>query len=397
MLTTDLITISLRQLYRNQRRYKSVIIGIALGISGFVTVLTLGDSVESDLGHNLEILGAATIVKATYDYDRMKRWHHGQYYDRDIQQLRRLPGVKSVSPAVWNGSLHFAYGEKRVRGKLLGVPANFFKTIHIPVSKGRKISSSDDAQRRSVCVVGPKVIETLLPKGVEPIGQKMMVGGHTMRIIGIIGGVEDKSLLESVLIPMSVARSRIGGMYEIRDIYVRAKNWDVVPSLQRAMLQVLVNNQPGYSKGMEVKYYPERISTIKRAVMLVKLFLYAALAVTLLLAGLGITNVMLAAVRERTTEIGLRKAVGATERMIMSQFLLESVSISLMGAMVGILVGFASVEVLKRVMETTPAYEVFLASFAGGVVFSVLLGIASGYLPAKKASRLDAADAMRFE
>ena len=109
---------------------------------------------------------------------------------------------------------------------------------------------------------------------------------------------------------------------------------------------MLVNNQPGYSEGMEVRYYPERISTIKRAVLLVKLFLYAALAVTLLLAGLGITNVMLAAVRERTTEIGLRKAVGATEAMIMSQFLLESVSISLMGAMVGILVGFASVEIL---------------------------------------------------
>ena len=374
-----------------------MIIGIALGIAGFVTVLTLGDSVESDLGHNLEILGAATIVKATYDYDRMKRWHHGQYYDRDIRLLGTLPGVKSVSPAVWNGNLVFAYGEKRIRGKLLGVPANFFTTIHIPVARGRKISEMDDRTRRSVCVVGPKITETLFPSDVDPLGQKMMVGGHTMEIIGIIGGVEDKSLLESVLIPISVARSRIEGMYEIRDIYVRAKNWDIVPILQKDMLKVLVNNQPGYSEGMEVKYYPERISTIKRAVLLVKLFLYAALVVTLLLAGLGITNVMLAAVRERTTEIGLRKAVGATERMIMSQFLLESVSISLMGAMVGIAVGFASVELLKRVMETTPAYEVFIASFIGGVIFSVLLGIASGYLPARKASRLDAADAMRFE
>ncbi len=397
MLTSDVITISLRQLYRNQRRYKSVIIGIALGIAGFVTVLTMGDSVESDLGHNLELLGSATIVKASYDYDRMKRWHHGQYYQKDIEQLRRLPGVKSVSPAVWSGSQFFAYGDKKLRGRLLGVQDNFFTTIHIPVSSGRQIDKADEAQRRSVCVIGPKIIETLLPKGVNPIGKKLLVGGHTMEIIGVIGGVEDKSLLESALIPMSVARSRIPKMYEIRDIYVRAKDWDVVPSLQQSVRKVLVANQPGYSEGMEIKYYPERISTIKQAVLLVKLFLYAALVVTLLLAGLGITNVMLAAVRERTTEIGLRKAVGATERMIMSQFLLESVSISLMGALVGILVGFFSVEALKRVMDTTPAYEVFVASLIGGVLFSVLLGIVSGYLPARKASRLDAADAMRFE
>lgn len=397
MLTSDIITISLRQLYRNQRRYKSVIIGIALGIAGFVTVLTMGDSVESDLGHNLELLGSATIVKATYDYDRMKRWHHGQYYEKDIEQLRKLPGVKSVSPAVWSGSQFFAYGDKRLRGRLLGVQGNFFETIHIPVSSGRQLNEGDDAHRRSVCVAGPKIIETLLPNGTDPIGKKLFVGGHTMEIVGIIGGVEDKSLLESILIPMSVARSRIDKMYEIRDIYVRAKDWDVVPSLQESIRKVLVANQPGYSEAMEVKYYPERISTIKSAVMLVKLFLYAALAVTLLLAGLGITNVMLAAVRERTTEIGLRKAVGATERMIMSQFLLESVAISLMGAFVGILVGLISVEALRRVMNTTPAYEVFVASLIGGVVFSVLLGIASGYLPARKASRLDAADAMKFE
>ncbi len=397
MLTSDLITLSLRQLYRNQRRYKSVIIGIALGIAGFVTVLTMGDSVESDLGHNLELLGSATIVKATYDYDRMKRWHHGQYYENDVVKLRKLPGVRSVSPAVWSGSQIFAYGDKKVQGKLIGVQDNFFETIHVPVSRGRQIAAADDALRRNVCVVGPKIVETLLPKNIEPIGQKLLVGGHTMKLIGIIGGVEDKSLLESILVPMSVARSRIPQMYEIRDIYVRAKDWDVVPSLQQEVLKVLVNNQPGYSEGMEVRYFPERINTIKRAVLLVKLFLYAALAVTLLLAGLGITNVMLAAVRERTTEIGLRKAVGATERMIMNQFLLESVSISMMGALVGIFVGLVSVEILKRVMDTTPAYEVLVASLIGGVIFSVLLGIASGYLPAQKASSLDAAEAMRFE
>ena len=397
MLTSDLIQVSLRQLHRNQRRYKGVIIGIALGIAGFMTVLTVGDSVESDLGRNLEILGSATILKATFDYDRKTRWHHGQYYARDIENIKRLPGVRSVSPVVWNSGLKFSFGNKKIKGKVMGIQENFFQTTYLPMGEGRSINAQDDADRRSVCVVGPNVVEALLPKGKNAIGQRIMVGGHSFEIIGVLGGVEDKSLLDSILIPMSVARSRILNMYEIRDVYVRAANWDAVSDLQHMMLTVLTGSQPGYAEGMIVRSFPERIQTIKRTVFMVKMFLYASLTVTLVLAGLGITNVMLGAVRERTTEIGLRKAVGATEEMIMSQFLLESVTISLVGALVGIAVGAVSVAIMKRMMEIEPAYLVFAASLVAGVIFAVLLGIASGYIPARTASRLDAAEAMRFE
>ena len=137
-------------------------------------------------------------------------------------------------------------------------------------------------------------------------------------------------------------------MYHIRDIYVRAENWDVVKTVQEEALNVLIRNQPAYADAITVLYYPETLKTIQRTILIVKMFLYAALGVTLLLAGLGITNVMLAAVRERTTEIGLRKAVGATDGMIMSQFLMESVGISLLGAGLGIVLGIISVEILEN-------------------------------------------------
>jgi putative ABC transport system permease protein len=116
-----------------------------------------------------------------------------------------------------------------------------------------------------------------------------------------------------------------------------------------------------------------------------------------LLGGLGITSVMLAAVRERTTEIGLRKAVGATDGMIMSQFLMEAVGISLLGAGLGIVLGVISVQVLEKVFNTVPSYSVLIASLFGGLLFGVLLGMISGLMPARRASSLDAADAMRFE
>lgn len=396
MLVSDLIQISLRQLHRNRRRYKSVILGIALGIAGLVTILTMGDSVETDLGHNLELLGSATILKATYDSDRKLKWHQGQYHQKDVEDLRKLPGVKSVSPAVWSGQ-HFSNGSKKMHSKLMGVGEDFFDTIYIPITKGRRLTAKDDVARNSVCVAGETVLKNLFDGDTDPSNKEIFISGHMFKVVGLMGGVEDKSLMESVLIPISVARSRFASMYEIRDIYIRAVNWDVVSQLHNRIMNVLVNNQPGYAESMTVKYYPERIKTIKQAVFLVKVFLYAAMGVTLLLGGLGITNVMLGAVRERTTEIGLRKAVGATEGMIMTQFLVESVSISLMGAVLGMVVGFISVEVLKEVMKTVPAYRVFVISLMGGVLFGVLLGMISGFLPAKRASSLDAAEAMRFE
>ncbi len=180
-------------------------------------------------------------------------------------------------------------------------------------------------------------------------------------------------------------------------MYIRAINWDVVPTLRQEVFDILSRNQPAFTDTMDVRFFPERIETVRNAILLVKLFLYAAMCVTLILGGLGITNVMLAAVRERTTEIGLRKAVGATDGMIMSQFLMESVCISSGGAIIGMIVGFLSVESLQWIFQTIPDDQVFCASLAGGALFGVVLGIISGLLPARRASRLGAAEAMSFE
>jgi putative ABC transport system permease protein len=396
MLSSDLFRMSTLQIYRKMRRYRGVLLGIALGIAGLVTVLTMGDSVEGDLGYNLELLGSATIVKATWEFDRSTRWHQGQFYDRDVEAAKKIPGVRSVAPMVWSSQI-FSYNDHKCKGRLMGVEPIFFETIHLPTSSGYPINDDDIKSRRSVCVIGKKFVENLFKDDPSPIGKSLDAGGHLFQVIGIIGGVEDPGFEESVLIPLPVARSRFKDMYPIRNIYIRAESWNDVARIHKEAGEVLRANQPGYADAIDVISYPERIQTIQNAVLLVKLFLYAALGVTLLLGGLGITNVMLAAVRERTTEIGLRKAVGATESMIMSQFLLESVLISLIGAVLGIVVGSLSVEVLRFAFGTVPNYSVLLASLVGGVVFAFVLGILSGYLPAKRASKLDPAESMRFE
>ncbi|HMK35462.1 MAG TPA: ABC transporter permease, partial [Desulfomonilaceae bacterium] len=261
MFLSDLAKISLRQVYRNKRRYKSVLMGISLGIAGLMTVFTMGDSVEKDLGKNLELLGSATIVTATWDYDRSTRWHHGQYYARDVDAIKRLPNVRGVSPAVSANPMVFTFGEKKFSGRLMGVEEDFFDTIYIPTSIGRRISQQDVNERKNVCVIGRKVWETLLKDVHDPLNKVLTVGGQTFTVIGVIGGVEDPGYMETVLIPFSVARSRVSGMYEIRTIYVRARDWNAVGDLHRRISAILKRHQPGYGDAIEVKYYPERIKT----------------------------------------------------------------------------------------------------------------------------------------
>lgn len=396
MFLADLANVSIKQIYRNRRRYKSVIIGISVGIAGIIVVLTMGDSVEENLGQNLELLGSATVIKVSFDYAKSKKKHGGQYFDKDVEDIEKLPGVKSASPVVV-GFPVFTYRLNKTDGRMLGAEENFFDTIHIPMARGRRISADDVAWFSSVCVMGDEIVKALFPEGEDPLGKKIFIGGHLFRIVGIIGGVEDASFLKTVIIPISVARSRFPNMYEIKHIYVRAINWDAIANLQHELHAVITSNQPGYAESMEVRAESARIKTIQQAALLIKIFLYAALSVTMALGGIGIMNVMLSAVRERTKEIGLRKSVGATESMILSQFLFESVFISLTGALFGILFGIVGVTVLGKVFQTSPAFGMFFLSVIGGVFFGVILGIASGILPAIKASRLDPAESMRFE
>ncbi|MFC1835441.1 ABC transporter permease [Thermodesulfobacteriota bacterium] len=397
MIAADLVKISLRQIYRNRRRYRGAILGISLGIAALITVTTVGDSVEGTLGTNLEVLGNATVVRVGWDHGRALRWHPGQYYDKDVEALKQLPGVYGVAPAVWRMA-DARYHTKRSTTKLLGVGPGFFKIMLMPLLKGRHINREDIEERRHVCIIGEELEKVLFRGKKESLGRQIILAGVTFEVVGILGGgVEDKSLLKASLIPISVARAEVPKMYELSKIYVRAVNWDIVPELHRGIKRVLYSHQPGYKKAMQVLYSPHMIDKINKIVFTFKFFLYAAIVVTLLLGGVGVSMVMLAVVAERTQEIGLKKAVGATQGAILFQFLFESLAVSLLGAFAGILVGGILVQILQGILRIEPNYSVFMLSLIGSVGVGTVIGVVSGVAPARKASRLDPVDAMRFE
>lgn len=397
MLASDFVQVCVRQIVRNRSRYRGVVAIIAVGIAGLIVLATLGRSVELGIGRNLEILGRACLIQAEWSTSGKARRSESRFDHKDLERLKQLPLALYVSPFVRKSSQRFLCDGKQIYGRLIGVEAYFFDSLDIRLATGREISEADVAERRPVCVVGSTILGELFPGGVNEMNRTVWIEGLTVKVVGTVGGIEDRSLARSLILPISVARTRLSGVAGFDGFFVRTRHWDDVEKLKLLVSYVLRSDHLGYADYIEVEHFPQKIKAIKKSVFLVKSLLATALIIVLFLGGLGIMNMMHGAVQERTRDIGLRKAVGATERWILVQFLVEAIAISGSGALLGVIAGIVTVEAMKRVLHTVPDYGILEVSIVAGLIFGIALGAAAGFFPARKASTLDPARAMRFE
>lgn len=394
MKFSDLFPMCWSLVLRNRRRYNAVIAGIAFGTAGFILIQTLGDSVEKRMNENLELLGEATVMRA--DWDNHENDHPGEYRINDIVSLRRLPHVVAVAPVVTIPRIEAFFRSTQWGAGLIGVDQSYWKTQTPQVKSGRLISASDVVGRRLVCVLGQDVVTFLFDEA-DPVGRIITVGNLKFEVIGVLGGIQHTRVRAGVMIPITTAQSLFPGMYAISEIFIRADDWKRVEWVRQQCIAALSNTHKGYEKGIRVVYFPERVKKVQTTVDIVKIFVYASLLVTFILGKVGLTNVMLAAVQDRTREIGLRKALGAREELIMLQFLTESCLISLLAGSLGVISGVASVQFLKSALNLETSLYVMLMSVLLDLAVTLAIGVASGMYPSIRASRLDPVTAMRFE
>ncbi len=245
--------------------------------------------------------------------------------------------------------------------------------------------------------MGSRLCNELFQSGDSALGKKIFVEGKVFTVIGILGGVEDREYSRTLFIPISVAWDSYFGEPTISGIHVRAMNWQQVSDLRDEVFAVLAKKHVRFAESLEVTYYPEKIKTITAIEYLVKFLLYLGLALVIILGGSGITNLMYLAVQERSIEIGLRKALGATEEDILTQFLVEAVATSFTGVTVGLAFGITLILVLRLSFDMIPDYSMMVAGTIGALMLGICLGVISGLAPARKASRFDPVEAMRFE
>jgi len=370
-------------------------VAIAFGTAGFIIIRTMGDSVETRLGENLELLGEATVMMADWD-NHDENLHPGKFYMRDVNHLKKLPNVIAVAPIVSLATIQSGFRSTQWNASLIGVDQSYWKTQTPRLLGGRLISASDVVGRKKVCVLGKEVVQNLFG-GKDPVGTDIGVGNLSFRVIGVLGGIQHPDIRTAIFVPITSAQSLLPGLASIKSIYLRASDWTVVEAVHRQCFETLKTAHKGYEEGIRLIYFPDRVKRVQAIVNIVKLFIYAALVVVFVLGKVSLTNVMLAAVQDRTREIGLRKALGAREEVIRLQFLSESVLISLIAGVAGVLAGLVLVNALKGPLGVEVSSYVMSVSILIDLVFTVSIGVFAGLYPSAQASRLDVVTAMRFE
>jgi efflux ABC transporter, permease protein len=318
----------------------------------------------------------------------------------DYEAIAKLEGVKAASPMT-NGSYVVIYQNKNWTTSVAGVNANFQDVNNWTMTSGRFFSDKNVQNRERVAVVGQTVVKNLFADE-DPVGKEIRVKNIPFRVIGVLkskgNGTMGNDQDDTVLIPYTTSMERVEGIDYLRRVYVVAKDDEGIDRLQadiENLLRVRHNIKDTNLDDFNIQNMKSIMETVAQTTGTFTLFLGAVAAISLVVGGIGIMNIMLVSVTERTREIGVRKALGATYSVIVTQFLIEAVVISLIGGFIGIAFGIGASKVIGMVsgMSTIVSVPTIIMSFA----FSMAIGLIFGIYPARKAAKLNPIDALHYE
>lgn len=394
---------SFRQVYRMRRRYRGPLTGLVLGMASLIVVITLGDTIQRSIGSNLAVIGSAIFVKVNHNLECRDYPEDTRHFTlRDLDELRRLPAVASAAASVyswWPVPLAFKayYGRTEYENvNVIGIDAEFFQmSQQMPIVHGRAFTAHEVRQVRHVCVIGKEIRDFLFGEEEVPLGKSVIINGLSLQVVGILGDVDDPNMDAVVLLPITVATKKLPGMQAIRRLTVLPVD---VYHVEQVYSRVNTFFAHRTSRRPDVVFDEARVEAIRSILKLFSLFLKIGIVAVLCLSVVGIAIVMLAMVRERTAEIGLRKALGASDYEITLQFGCEAILVTMVGAVVGIAVGTATaVAVQELALENSVEYRIFVLGILIALLAGVISGIVAGILPAKVAARLEPIEALRFE
>ncbi len=388
----DLARISVRQIIRHRRNYWGVILAITLGIGGLITMIMVSQDFKKNLSRDLDLIGGATVVKANFDNHLTSR--PMVFSARTLRALHNLPGVQEVSAiAFLAGKTELTTGRHYIF-RIIGADEAFWKVRNFWASNGSLFGRDTVTGRKRECVLGESLAEKIFGHS-QVAGLSMEINNEPYRVIGVLGGITDSDIAETAYLPITTVQDRFSGPLMIDRVYLRCATLEDVVPVAAAISGVVKTYQSNEQLRVEVKW--EGLKRVQQIFWWTEFFVYIAIGVTLILGGVGIWNVMMAAVRSRTREIGLKKAVGANDMDIFVQFLSEAMGLSLGASLLGIIIGRLSVECFSYFNGSQLAEYLFLICMVLGLSFGMLLGIGAGLIPSIRASRMEVVDAVRYE
>ncbi len=377
-------------------------LGVLIGVLAVILLVGLGDAVRSyvletfaGIGSNLIQVRAGKQETRGLQPPSMAVKNRLTMADVDALQ-RRAYSLDGVSPTVF-GSGELKLGDLKRNVMVIGVGPRYMDIRSMSVARGEMFSDEDMQARRRVIVIGETIVRELFDERESPIGQTIYVATTPFRVVGVTerkGKTFGFDMDDLAFVPATAAQD-LFGLETVSEIIGRAKDrYTVQPAIEE-MSEILANRRNG-TVDFSINSQDDMMSTVNNIMDTLTFALGAIASISLLVGGIGIMNIMLVSVRERTREIGVRRAMGAKKRDIMLQFLVESVVVSMIGGALGLLLGWAIIAIAQRVEPDLPvalsAWNVFMA-----LGFSALVGVLSGVLPAVRAAELDPVEALRFE
>ena len=406
MLIGEIIRVALGALRANKLRSLLTMLGIVIGVAAVIAVVALGTGAQSAVKDRISSLGTTLLTVMP----GQQRGMGGVSFDQSMKLTmddaaaleERAPSITAVQPEM-TSRLQVQYLNQNTNTSIVGTTSNYLPVRKYELQAGRMFTTAEDMGRQRVAVLGPAVLEAFAVSSPEAIvGENVRIRGIQFTVIGVLkskgqampwGNPDDQ-----VLVPITTGRFRLFGSDRLRSISVLAESEEKIPEAM-ADIQRVIRREHRLAQGrpddFQIRSQADFLNTLGETTQVFTYLLSGIAAVSLLVGGIGIMNIMLVSVTERTREIGIRKALGATRANILLQFLIEAVVLCLLGGLIGALVGSGGATAMSKFFNwnTIISPAAILASF----VFSAVVGVLFGVWPARRAASLDPIVALRYE
>lgn len=405
MRKTATFIIAARALRRNKLRSILTMLGIIIGVGAVIAMVGIGNGAKSQVEAQIASLGENVILifagSSSPGGIRSGYGGAGTLKIDDAQAIEReISTVAAVSPEI-RGGAQIAAGNQNWSTQVLGESPEYFDIRKWPFAAGTGFTDQDVRSSNKVAVIG-KTVATQLFAGTDPVGQILRIKNVPFIITGVLVGkglsVMGSDQDDVVVVPYTSAMKRIMGQTMLRSMSVQATSADTLTNAQQQIIELLRQRHrigPGKDDDFTVRNQQEIAEAATATSRVMGMLLGAIASVSLVVGGIGIMNIMLVSVTERTREIGIRIAVGAHGNDILLQFLIEAITLSSLGGIIGIILGIGTSQILSKVAGWPT--QVSSVAIITAFLFSAAVGIFFGFYPARKAAALDPIDALRYE
>jgi putative ABC transport system permease protein len=400
----ETVLLAQREIRRNMMRSSLTVLGIIIGVAAVITMVTLGQGATAKVTADIAKLGSNLLML------RPGQGFHGPggarssakpFEAADAAALEReISALKAVAPTAGSPG-QAIYGSRNWSTTVMGSTSAFLSVRDWSLDSGRPFADGEERAGKAACILGATVVKELFG-GQDPLGSTIRLGKISFNVVGVLAAKGQSSFGSDqddfVLIPLRTFQRRIAGNTDVSTIYVSARDGVSTEKVKRDIEGLMRDRRHiavGRDDDFNVRDMQEIANTLTGTTRVLTALLGAVAAVSLLVGGIGIMNIMLVSVTERTREIGTRLAIGAMERDVLLQFLVEAVVLSSLGGLCGVFIGLSGAALGTRLLDVPFVFKPAIVAIA--FVFSAAVGVVFGYFPARKAAGLDPIEALRHE